>query len=77
MRGSREAGAVLFGAQHQETREWLKAASWNFSLEIRKKLFTERVVKLPRVMAPSLSVFKMHLDNTLIHISAFGLPCGQ
>ena len=42
-----------------------------FRLDIRKRLFAARVVKywnrLPRevVDAPSLSVFKRHLDNAL------------
>ena len=42
-----------------------------FRLDIRKHFFTKKVVKhwsrLPRevVDAPSLSVFKRHLDNTL------------
>ncbi|KAK4810807.1 LOW QUALITY PROTEIN: hypothetical protein QYF61_008779 [Mycteria americana] len=60
MRGSREGGADLFSLVSGDT-----------TLDIRKKFFTERVVKhwnkLPRevVMAPSLSVFKKHLDNAL------------
>ena len=40
-----------------------------FRFDIRKRFFTERVVsnwnRLPRVTAPSLSVFKECLDNTL------------
>ncbi|KFM04365.1 hypothetical protein AS27_08058, partial [Aptenodytes forsteri] len=40
-----------------------------FRLDIRKHFFTERVVKhwnrLPREDAPSLSVFRRHLDNAL------------
>ena len=43
-------------------------------LAIRKRFFTPRVVenwnRLPRevVMAPSLTIFKQHLDNALRHI---------
>ena len=55
-------------------REWFKAMPGRFRLDIRKHFFTERVVKhwnrLPRevVDAPSLSVFKRHLDNALNNI---------
>lgn len=69
-----------------------------FRLDIRKHFFTTRVIKhcnmLPRelVNAPSLSVFKSHLDNTLNamvdntrasfrgrHLDCWpwGSPCGQ
>ena len=42
----------------------------NFSLDVRRRLFTDRVVghwnRLPR--APSLPEFKEHLDNTPSHM---------
>ncbi|KAK4805319.1 hypothetical protein QYF61_018182 [Mycteria americana] len=61
MRGSGEGGAELFSLPSQG----------KFRLDIRKKFFTERVIKhwnkLPRelVMALSPSVFKKRLDNAL------------
>jgi len=48
-----------------------KLCHGRFRLDIRKYFFTKRVVKprnrLPRerLKAPSLSVFKRHLDNAL------------
>lgn len=52
-----------------------------FRLDIRKKLFTQKVVghwkRLPRevVTAPSLLELKEHLDNTLRHMVGFlGCP---
>ncbi|KFQ31332.1 hypothetical protein N332_13484, partial [Mesitornis unicolor] len=50
----------------------LKLCQWRVRLDIRKKFFTERVVKhlnrLPRVVrreSPSLEVFKRHVDAAL------------
>ena len=48
-----------------------KVLQGKFELDIRKKFFTQRAVKhwnrLPReaVIAPSLTIFKKHLDNAL------------
>ncbi|KFZ59220.1 hypothetical protein N321_03065, partial [Antrostomus carolinensis] len=48
-----------------------KMCQGRFRLAIRKRFFTQRVVehwnRLPRevVMAPSLTIFQKHLDNTL------------
>lgn len=52
----------------------MKLCQGKFSLDIRKRFFTERLVghqnSLPTevVMAPSLSEFKEHLDDTFSHI---------
>jgi len=52
----------------------MKLCQGKFRLDIRKRLFTERVVGqwnwLPRevVTALSLSEFKEHLDDTLSHM---------
>ncbi|KAK4827052.1 hypothetical protein QYF61_013236 [Mycteria americana] len=52
----------------------MKLHQGKFRLDIRKRFFTKRVVghwnRLPKeaVLAPSLSEFKEHLDNTLSHM---------
>ncbi|KAK4823264.1 hypothetical protein QYF61_000231 [Mycteria americana] len=68
MRGSGEGGAYLFSLM---SGNGLKLHQGKFRLDIRKKLLTHRVVKhwnkllREAVMAPSLSVFKKCLGNSL------------
>ncbi|KAK4826309.1 hypothetical protein QYF61_007156 [Mycteria americana] len=72
-RGSGERGADLFSlvSSDRTHRNGSKLCQGRFRLDVRKHFFTERVVKpwkrFPRevVDAPSLSVFKKHLDNAL------------
>ncbi|KFZ56299.1 hypothetical protein N321_03418, partial [Antrostomus carolinensis] len=51
-----------------------KICQGRFRLDMRKRFFTQRVVehwnRLPKavVMAPSLTIFKKHLDNDLRHM---------
>jgi len=72
-RGSGEGGAELFslGSGDGMRGNGSKLCLGRFKLDMRKHFFTERMVKhwnrLARevVDAPSLSVFKGHLDNAL------------
>lgn len=58
----------------------MKVHQGKFKLDIRKRFFTARVVGLLNrllrevVMAPNLSEFKAHLDDTLSHDLILGSP---
>ena len=62
------------GIERERSRKWNEAASGKFSLNIRKRFFTERVVghwnRLPTqvVTAPNVSELKEHLDDSLSHM---------
>lgn len=60
--------------ERERSRKWNEAASGKFSLNIRKRFFTETVAghwnRLPThvVTAPMVSEFKQNLDDALSHM---------
>ena len=73
---SRGKGADLLSlvSGSRTQRSGMQLRQGRFRLDIKKRFFTDRVAghwnRLPRevVMAPSLSEFKEHLDDTLNHM---------
>ena len=57
----------------RDTREWLKASSGKFRLDIRKRFFSERVVKywnkLPRELVMATSLLMLKKSHTFSHTS--------
>jgi len=64
---------LSLGTSNRTQGKGMKLHQWNFRPDIRKRFFTKMVAghwnRLPWnvVMAPSLSEFKEHLDDTLSH----------
>jgi len=65
---------------HGLTRENVfKIKEERFRLDVGKKIFTQRMERLPRLVvdAPSLEVFKARLDGVLGSLIWWEQPCPQ